>query len=240
MTEKKPGRPKGQTFDIKTRGSSALTTGDSSRVHRTIATYEMAGRESIHGKWTPRCRVCNHRDLLSINEMLLFTHGHKLIIEMLPEDVRDPDSRWYLTSDMIRHHQRAGHLPTREIAIQTMIDDRMQQLGKSIENFHGVAADHVITGRLMVTRFYEHLAKNPNWVPDTGSVVSVMKMFADAEKSQQQSVDTAAYNQVLAVMIEVIQSVVPDRYEEILHRVSNNPIIAAIAREQQQRQAISP
>ena len=69
---------------------------------------------------------------------------------------------------------------------------------------------------------------------------SVMKMFADAEKEGRQAIDTTVYNQVLGVMIEVVRSVVPDHFEEIMHRVGNNPVVAAILREQQARQELTP
>lgn len=230
-----PGRPKGSVARVSTRGSTARA-GDSARVTRTIGTYGTAGRNTsnIVGNYSQKCSVCNSKYLQEIHELLLLGRGYKMILEAIPE-LNDPDSRWHLTPTMLRHHVRSNHLPLREIAIQTIYSERMEALGKAIEDHTGIVTDQVVLGRLIMDRYLTHLVKNPNWVPETAAVVSVMKMFADAEKEGRQSIDTTVYNQVLGVLIEVVRSVVPDHFDEIMHRVGNNPVVLAILRQQQQQ-----
>lgn len=233
---RRPGRPKGQVNSVRTEGTSSARVGDSARTIRTIGTFSVAGRDSgIGGNYSQKCSVCNNKYIIQISELLTLGRGYKMILGALPDEVSDPESRWYLTTDMLRHHVRSNHLPLRDVALQSIITDRMEALGRSIEEHNGIVTDHVVLGRLMMDRYFGHLARNPNWVPETAAVVTVMKMFADAEKEGRQSIDTAVYNQVLAVMVEVIRSVVPNQFEEIMHRVGNNPIVQAVMKEQERQ-----
>lgn len=234
---RKPGRPKGQIDSVKTRGSTTRV-GDSARVTRSVATYEIAGRSVVlGGNLSARCSVCKNKYIFEVQEQLLLMRGYPAILASLPEEVRDPESQWHLTVDMLKHHVKAGHLPSRDVAVQTIMTDRMQALGKAIETHHGVMTDHVVLGRTVINRYFEFLMKNPNFVPEPAQVTAMVKMFAEAEQQQAQSLDASVYNQVIGVMVEVIRSVAPDSFDEIMHRVSSNPILLAIMEQQKQQQA---
>lgn len=234
-----PGRPKGQVDSIKTQGSTTRV-GDSARVTRSVATYEIAGRSVVlGGNLSQRCSVCKNKYIFEIQEQILLQRGYPVILASLPEEVRDPESQWHLTIDMLKHHVKAGHLPARDVAVQTIMSDRMQSLGKAIESYHGVMTDHVVLGKTVINRYFEFLIKNPDFVPEPAQVTAMVKMFSDVEQQQAQSLDASVYNQVIGVMVEVVRTVAPDRFDEIMHRVSSNPIITAIMEQQRQQAALS-
>lgn len=240
---RRPGRPKGTVVQLRpATASSSARTSDSARVTRPFAPGQTSGRaNSLIGRnFRAGCAVCQSPYIIQITEGLVLHRPLRMILEALPPTVSDPEHPHYLTYDMLRHHKRMDHSSLRDLHLDMIYTERAQALGRTMEDAESLALDHVILGRVMMDRYFTHLIENPHWVPETAQVVAVMKMFADAEKEGRQSIDTAVYNQVLGVMIEVVRSVVPDHFEEIMHRVGNNPVVAGILREQQARQELTP
>jgi hypothetical protein len=136
---------------------------------------------------------------------------------------------------MLVSHMQAGHLPAKQVAVNAIISDRMQQLGKAIEDGESIVLDHVILGRLQMDRYFTGLAKG-EVIPSTSEIIQVMKMFAQIEAAQTApTVDTAVYNQVISVMIDAVKAVAPDEFDIIMHRVSENPVIKGLMVERQKQ-----
>jgi hypothetical protein len=227
---KKRGRPTGSTFDVRpaTASSDVRRAGDSARVVRLPVAASISGGRSLHFEYSHKCKVCNSPWILEITEMLCCSRGYQMILKSLPSEVRDEESEWHLTTRQLRYHVEQGHIPREGILQDALVTDRLKSLGQSIEEMVDSAADHVLMHRMNLVRQYEFMAKNPNALPSDTQVLASLKFFADAEEKKGATLDASAYNTVISVMIEVIKSVAPDRYDEIISRVSENPVLRAI------------
>lgn len=236
MARQQMGRPPGSTFNVIGGGAGARTS-DSARGMRAIGSGTIAGRDATRlDRSSAKCAVCNSPHIVRISEMFLLGHGPKLIMKSLPTEVSEEGHPHHLTVHMLKHHFRSNHMvQANAIATKVILEDRMEQLGLVVEEFEGLVADRVVISRVMMQRYYEALVTNPNWVPAASDVIQVMKLYGEIEAKEATSIDTAAYNQVIGVLIEVIKSVAPEKFDEIMHRVSTNPLVMAIAHDHERK-----
>lgn len=202
-------------------GSASARANDNAVVVRggSVVEYTLGGRRYPY-KSSPRCKVCQSPSRMEIEEGILTGRTYAAILRSLPTDLTDGEDGISKTS-MANHAKE--HMPLDAIVSRAVIEQRVADRGRSLDDPTGTLIDHHIMATEIVRQAGERMLRGELKV-GIEHALAAMKMLYDEEARVQADVDESASEaMMLSLFTSLRQILPPDTMRALSTRLRHNP-----------------
>jgi hypothetical protein len=189
---------------------------------------------SVNGQQYPRrvvsqCHTCMSPYRLEIERYLIEGHSYQGIADTVAGWPVKPNQRWrHPVAVGIRHHVVSKHMPLGPTAERALIEQRSQEIGRSLEDYQSSLVDHVAANQIVIQRGMARMASGA-LEPSMSDLMTAIRNQQAIEQAAEGGVDSAAWQEALVAYMEVAQKFIP---AELLHAYGNalsqHPVLRAM------------
>lgn len=216
-------------------GTMVVVPSDAAEVirGRSAIMYRIGGR-LYPFRTVPQCDTCQSDFRIEIENLLLRGYTYTMIWRSLPEKGQRSTS-----IESIRTHVHRAHMPLDEMMSRVLIEDRANELGKSVTEGEQALADHIAFARVGVARVFNDIQSGRQH-PNINHAIRLANLLVKVELAQSEG---AMDNEVLqdgmaAYWDAVLRVCSPEQVQAIGQDINANPVIKRILEQNRERDAI--
>lgn len=188
------------------------------------------GNRTVPAKTGARCRVCQSPHRAQIEAWILEGYTRPTILGQLAD--MEPGPLGQPSEKSLRVHTD-NHLPLDARAQAAILDRRAELLGDEIEKYGGRVADHKSALSMVVLKGFDRLQKGEIQV-DSATLIKAIDLAQKFEMAAEGGMDANVWRDALMEYMRIVVPFIPpERRQELSAALSESPVLAALARGQQ-------
>lgn len=202
-------RPPTEAVEV-TRGASAVM-------------YRVGGH-SYPMRSVAQCNTCQSHYRIEIENLLARGYTYATIWRSLPDKGQEA-----VSIDSMRNHVSNGHMPLDEMTMRVLLEDRAQELGKSIIEGATAMGDHIAFARIGVARALMDIQTGKQHV-SVGQAIRMANLLAKVDLAQAaESMDQQSLMEGMMVYWQAVRRVCsPAQVQAIGQAINKNPVIQSL------------
>jgi len=173
-----------------------------------------------------KCKVCNCDLRFEIDEKLLLGRSYRSILRSLPEDYQE-DGSSVITIDNLKNHAK-NHLPSDVAVSRAIIEQHAEDVGRAIDSAEGTLVDAYSVANEVMRLGFERIVMGEIKVGLDHTLVAA-KMVSDMEDKAGQGVDTAAFGQMVVLLLQHVRNIMSqEQFQLLSSSFKNDPLFASL------------
>lgn len=191
-------------------GAPEETTEDSGGV----MLVQVQGR-TYPARHVKQCRTCRSKHRAQIEQGLIGGMTYQAVVNELVEPYDDHSPIGAPGYQSIMGHVRRGHMPMPYSIQRRLIEERADEMGKSVEAGMESLADSTAILRTIVRTGFEMINQG-ELRPSMGDLMKALQLQAALEGEREGGMDEEAWRTALITYMEIVQhSVAPEVFQRI-------------------------
>lgn len=186
------------------------------------------GDRSYPAKHVKQCRTCRSKYRTQIERGVISGMTYQAIIAELVEPYQDHSPLGTPSYQSVLGHVQRGHMPVPYSAQRKLLEQRAEEIGRSVEEGERLIVDPVSVNRTIVQRGFELLASG-ELRPSMGDLIKALQLQQLAEAGSD-GVDEDAWRDAFITYMEIVQShVSAEVFQQIGRAMAKSPVLRDIA-----------
>lgn len=188
-------------------------------------------------KIVPGCQTCNNPHRTYIETQVLAGHSMKSVARDL--EGMELGQMPHPNSTAISFHMK-NHMPTKQAALQALIEERAKEVGKSIEESTTTLVDGYVVAKTVLQIGFERIVAG-EVDPEISDMLAAARMIQDIEDRQGAGgLDQQMWVDALSAFFEVTQEIMPpELWQQWRQGLDTNSVLVAI-KEKREREGTIP
>lgn len=183
------------------------------------------GGRTYPAKHVQQCRTCRSKYRTQIEQALLSGMTYQAIVSQVVEPFDDHSPIGAPGYQSIMNHVRRGHMPMPYSAQRRVIEDRAEEMGRSVEEGMASLADSTAILRTIVRTGFE-LINQGELRPSMNDLMKALQLQAALEGDQDEEANEEAWRTALITYMEIVQrSVSPEIFQRISREFAASPVM---------------
>lgn len=189
-----------------------------------VMLVQVQGR-TYPAKHVKQCRTCRSKHRTQIEQGIIGGMTYQAVVNDLVEPYDDHSPIGPPGYQSIMNHVRKGHMPMPYSIQRRLIEERAEEMGRSVEEGMESLADSTAILRTIVRTGFE-MVNQGDLRPSMGDLMKALQLQAVLEGERDDGVDEEAWRTALITYMEIVQrSVAPDVFQQISREFAASPVM---------------
>lgn len=172
-----------------------------------------------------QCRTCRSKYRTQIEQGIIGGMTYQAVVNELVDPYEDHSPIGPPGYQSIMNHVRKGHMPMPYSVQRRLIEDRAQEMGKSVEEGMASLADSTAILRTIVRTGFEMINQG-DLRPSMNDLIKALQLQAAMEGEKDGEGDEEAWRSALIAYMEIVQrSVSPEVFQRISREFAASPVM---------------
>lgn len=188
---------------------------------RSVVSYKVGGH--LYPVRTVRdCPVCNSTYRLDMEEMIVLGKTYGRILRALPQGHQ-------ITVESLNKHYSDDHMPLGATGARRVLQERANEVGRSMEEHLDAVVDGVALSRLVVEKAFEAVASGEQKVTLKDGL-DAAKFLSTLGEYDQGGLDQSVWVEAIMAYLEETRTTMTDeQFADFGRRLDSNPVLRALA-----------
>lgn len=187
------------------------------------------GNQAYPAKHVKQCKTCRSKYRTQIEQGVIGGMTYQSIIDDVIAPYDDHSPIGSPTYASVLAHVKRGHMPIPFSHQRRIIEERAEEIGRSVEQGEKLLIDSVTVGRTIIQRAFE-LMNSGEIQPTMGDLLKALQLQQSVEGTRTPGVDEETWREAMIAYMEIVQrNVSSETFQAIGREMAQSPVLQQIA-----------